>query len=78
MKWITENSLYNFPFWSGGKENADMLTIEDLKRIENNLLDIYEDIPTETQLNNLFRFEFDTICQWLGYKDEDDFLNKRG
>lgn len=45
MKWITENSLYNFPFWSGGKENADMLTIEDLKRIENDLLDIYEDIP---------------------------------
>lgn len=33
---------------------------------------------TETQINDLFWFEFDTICQWLGYKDEDDFLNKRG
>lgn len=75
MKWVTDDSLYNFPFWSGARENADKLSKKEFDYIEDFLDELYDVTPTDTQINNLFWFEFDIVCQWLGYNDEEDFIN---
>lgn len=71
MTIITEQSLRSFEFWSGAKDNADELTIEQFDELENKLEELYPDGMTETQLNDLMWFDFDTICEWLGYPDEE-------
>lgn len=72
MKIITEQSLSSFEFWSGAKNNANKLTIEQLDELENYLEELYPDGMTETQLNDLMWFDFDDIKSWLGIDDEED------
>lgn len=69
-----EISLCDFEFWSGGYDRAKYCTYEELEAIENFLEEIApEDGWTETEINDLFWFEFDTLAQSLGYVDEEDF-----
>ena len=42
MKIYSENSLRNFEFWSGAKDFASKLTVEELDTIENSLEVIYQ------------------------------------
>lgn len=70
MKIITEESLRNFQFWSGAKSFAENLTCEELDTIESILEDDGSDY-TETQINDLFWFDSETICDWLGLDIED-------
>lgn len=72
MTIITEQSLRSFEFWSGAKNNADELTIEQFDELENKLEELYPDGMTETQLNDLMWFDFDDIKSWLGIDDEED------
>jgi len=72
MKITTEQSLSNFNFWSGAKENAKELTIEQLNQVEWILEDMYPDGIDETQLNDIFWFDFETIKEWLNITDEDE------
>lgn len=72
MTIITEQSLRSFEFWSGAKDNADKLTIEQFDESENKLEELYPDGMTETQLNDLMWFDFDDIKSWLGIDDEED------
>ena len=58
MTIISEIPLRNFQFWSGGKDRAEKCTDEQLD---------------ETEVNDFFWFEFDTIANWLGYKSEEYF-----
>ena len=67
----TEQSLTNFNFWSGAESNAKLLTYTELNELESQLEDIYPDGMEETQLNDLFWFEFDTVCEWLGLDIEE-------
>jgi len=78
MKIYEEKSLRNFEFWSGGKDRAKKLTCEQLDQIEDVLTDIYPDGMEDTQINDLFWFEFDTVANWLGYESEEkfDFVNE--
>ena len=70
MKYHVEDSLSNFNFWSGGKDNADLLSSEQLDTVEQMLEDIEpEDGWSDTAINDMFWFDFNTICDWLGYKD---------
>lgn len=62
----TETALRNFGFWSGAKERADMLTSSQLDAIETELEQIYPDGMTETELNDLFWFDFDFVCSLIG------------
>lgn len=62
----TETALRNFEFWSGAKERADMLTSSQLDAIETELEQIYPDGMTETELNDLFWFDFDFVCSLIG------------
>ena len=72
MKIYSEKSLRNFEFWSGAKENANELTGAQLDEVETILEDLYPEGMDETQINDLFWFDFDTVKEWLGITDEED------
>ena len=68
--------LKNFEFWSGAKDLADLLTRDELQQIEFNLEDIFHDkTPSETDINDLFWFEEDFICEMIGETAE-EVLNR--
>lgn len=73
MKYVVEESLRNFRFWSGAKENAAQLTLEQLDQLEEELEQIYsEGELTDTQINDIMWFDFDWVKEILGIQDEDD------
>ena len=72
MKIYSEKSLRNFEFWSGAKENVNELTSAQLDEVETILEDLYPEGMSETQINDLFWFDFDTIKEWLGITDEEE------
>ena len=72
MKVYSEINLRDFEFWSGAKSNAETLTSEQLDIVESILEDAYPDGISETQINDFFWFDFDTIREWLGIKEEKD------
>ena len=72
MKIYKEESLRNFEFWSGAKENAKEFTDEQLDQIETILEDMYPDGMDETQINDLFWFEPETLREWLGIEEEEE------
>ena len=41
MKYVCEDSLNNFKFWSGGKDTADVLTYEELETLDSLLEDVF-------------------------------------
>ena len=68
--------LKNFEFWAGAKDLADLLTRDELQQIEFNLEDIFHDkTPSETDINDLFWFEEDFICEMIGETAE-EVLNR--
>ena len=71
MKIYKEESLQNFEFWSGAKANAETLTYEQLDTVEAILEDLYPEGISDTQLNDIFRFDFDQIQEWLGIEPEE-------
>lgn len=77
MKVIKELSLSNFDFWGGAKDRAQMLTIDELDEIERQLEDVYPEGMDETQINDIFWFDFDWVAQMIGYEDEEDLYNQR-
>ena len=69
MKVYKEMNLRDFEFWSGAKSNAETLTDEQLDMVESILEDAFPDGMDETQINDIFWFDFDTIHEWLGIED---------
>lgn len=72
MKITTEQSISNFIFWSGAKSNAAELTFSQLNEVENILEDLYPGGLSETELNDLFWFDFETVKEWLNITDEEE------
>ena len=72
MKIYKEESLRNFEFWSSAKENAKEFTDKQLGQIETILEDMYPDGMDETEINDLFWFEPETLREWLGIDEEKD------
>jgi len=72
---ITKNiNLTDFEFWSGAKTFADKLTYNELNSIQ----DILEDENTnftETEINDLFWFDDEYICELLNL-DIDEIYNR--
>jgi hypothetical protein len=66
MKITTETTLNNFEFWASAKHNANLLTSDQLDAIESTLDELYPDGMSDTDLNDLFWHEFDTILDWIG------------
>ena len=73
MKIISEISLERFEAWSGGEDTLNRV-IEEGKcdTLEFILEDLYPDGMTDTELNDLLRFESDTVYEWLGIEDDDE------
>lgn len=71
MKTYTEQSLRNFQFWSGAKDFAETLTDEQFDQIEMILEDLYPEGMSETEINDLFWFEEETIREWLDLPTEE-------
>lgn len=70
MKYYVEDSLFNFPFWSGATDNSQLLSTKQFDIVEEMLEKCApEDGWSDTAINDMFWFDFDTICEWLGYKD---------
>jgi len=72
MKIIKEENLTNFEFWSGAKDNVRELTNEELEQIEKELTEIYPDGMEETQINDLFWFDFGYVCELIGLEYDED------
>ena len=73
-----EIALRDFEFWSGGADRAYNCSDEELDTLEQFFEETEpEDGWTDTDINDMFWFEFDTLAQYLGYKDEEDFDRKR-
>lgn len=62
MRIYKEESLSNFEFWSGAKDFANKLTEEEFNQIEAAFADIYPDGMDETQINDIFWFKSEWIC----------------
>ena len=71
MRIKTEKSIKHFQFWSGAKELAERLTWAELIKIEHQLEELYPDGLTETELNDLFWFDTEFICELIGQTEED-------
>lgn len=78
MTIIKEERLADFNFWSGARYLAEKLTSNEFGIIEELLEELYPDGIEETEINDFFWFDGDTIAQALGYEDEDDLLENRG
>lgn len=74
MKVYKEISISEFEFWSGAKDTAKYLTEEQMDSIESQLEELYPEGIGETELNDFFWFEEDTIAEWLGYDDFEDLI----
>ena len=73
-----EIALRDFEFWSGGADRANNCSDEELDTLEQFFEETEpEEGWTDTDINDMFWFEFDTLAKYLGYKDEEDFDRKR-
>ena len=65
MNYTKELNLVTFGFWGGAKENK--FTRNEFEQLNYILDDLYNaKAPTETDINDLFWFEEETICNLLG------------
>lgn len=66
MKIISDIDLKDFNFWSGARDTAAQLDDDQFEQLEAILEDAYPDGMTDTQLNDIFWFDSDTIFEWVG------------
>ena len=76
MKIYKEESLTNFDFWSGAVDTVEYLTDDELDQIEAMLEDMYPEGMDETEINDFFWFEEDTIADLLGYNDFEELMHR--
>lgn len=67
MKFTVDKDLRNFDFWSGAADNAKELTTKELNQLDGILPDYFGEEVTDTDINDMFWFEFETIVHALGY-----------
>ena len=75
MRFYKEESLTNFEFWSGAKDTIKYLTHDELNTIES-ILEDNETEMSETDINDFFWFEDDTIAEWLGYENFEELMKR--
>ena len=72
---IKEMSLTEFNFWSGAKEFAEKLTYTELKELDSVMEDIFFEGIDEVKVNDIFWFDSELVCEWLGL-DLEEVLNR--
>lgn len=76
MKIYKEVSGYEFDFWSGAKDRVNYLTYDEIEKVFSILEEIYPEGMSETEVNDFFWFEEDTIAEWLGYNSFEEIENR--
>ena len=71
MKVYEEISISEFEFWSGACRNANELTSDELDSIESELACEYPEGISDTELNDLFWFDFEYICNIIGLTESE-------
>ena len=74
---INDCSLTAFRWWGGAELNARMLTESELDMLDDMLTELYPNGINETMLNDVMWFEFDFVCDLLGYAydvDNDEII----
>ena len=75
MTMTIEKKLRDFNFWSNAATNAAKLTPEELDTVEEMLEETRDWDQNEpystTEINDFFRFDFETVCEWLGLDYEE-------
>lgn len=78
MRYIVEQRLADFLAWSGACYTwSELYDRGDLGEVDEIIEAYYQDtgeLPTETEINDLLWFERDTIANYLGYEDWEDYL----
>lgn len=81
MKYTVEESLQDFKAWSGGKDTLDDLWAHDVvdkaEEYINMIMDCREELPTQTEINDILWFERDEIYRYCGiynavYNEDED------
>ena len=72
MKIYFDKPLSQFEFWSGAKDRADLLTIQELDRIGDILEEMYGEME-DVEINDMFWFDFDNVCKLIGLTEEEVF-----
>lgn len=72
MRIYTDSSLCSFDFWGGATYLASRLTDSELDRVDTELNEIYPDGMEAVQINDLFWFEPEFICELIGLTWEGD------
>lgn len=75
MKYYVEKSLNDFEFWCGAADTIEELTSDEIDQIESMLEEDYGEM-SETDINDFFWFERDTIAEWLGYSDFEELMER--
>lgn len=70
------NSYSDFDFWSGARDTVKYLTAEEIEEIFSMLEDVYPEGMEETEVNDFFWFEDDTIAEWLGYSSFEEIMER--
>ena len=70
------NSYSDFDFWSGARDTVKYLSSEEIEEIFSMLDEIYPDGLEETEVNDFFWFEDETIAEWLGYSSFDEIMKR--
>lgn len=79
MRYQVEETIHNFPFWSGAKDTIEELTYDEMNSLEQLIEEIFDgrdELPTDTEINDFVWFDRDTIAQHLGYDDFDELMHR--
>lgn len=74
MKVINDMEFCDFTFWAGACQCVEELTDEQQEQVWATLEELYPEGMTETEINDFFWFEADTIAEWLGFEDFDQLM----
>ena len=72
MKLVDRISLRDFDAWCEAKDHLSQLTDKEIDELENIIEDMYPDGISSVELNDLLRFEFDDVCDWLDLEYDAD------
>lgn len=70
MRYTVEENLQDFKAWSGGKDTLnDLIEYDVIDKAEeyiNMIMDCREELPTQTEINDILWFERDEIYKYCG------------
>lgn len=72
MEYKVNKSLRDFEFWGGAKDRAQQLEPHELDLIEDELEYFFEGTPTETQINDLFWYDFERAASLIALQIDED------